>query len=189
MCYSSNKRKLEMVNSPCALHLCHHGHSSTNKNLPWPSLALNSKHFDHNKKLSTRIPHIPSRQEIIERRHETLQAQLLKQKTNSYQLNLQLKTVVTALNISIRAPNTIISLYIGTPEITPPILMWWHDLLDGIWEEPDFLLTTRCGFGCVIPQDQTRPSLILPEMSNSIPATKKMGGLSLADQGQRKQRR
>ena len=51
-----------------------------------PSLALNSKTFCIHWEIAHHMgnPHNPQGQGIIERRHQTLKAQLLKQKTTTY---------------------------------------------------------------------------------------------------------
>jgi transposase InsO family protein len=46
------------------------------------------------------IPHNPQGQGIIERKHQTLKAQLLKQKATTYPPNVQLMMALTTLNIS-----------------------------------------------------------------------------------------
>ena len=62
------------------------------------------------------IPHNPQGQGIIERTHQTLKAQLLKQKATTYPPNVQLMMALTTLNI--------FNIYKNSKH--PPISLHWH---------------------------------------------------------------
>ena len=64
----------------------------------------------------TGIPHNPQGQGIIERTHQTLKAQLLKQKATTYPPNVQLMMALTTLNI--------FNIYKNSK--LPPISFHWH---------------------------------------------------------------
>ena len=98
-------------------------------------------------------------------------------------------TSLNIFNIYKNSKHSPISLHWHTPKLTPLILVWWRDPLDGIWkvQSPSLWL----GGILLVFFHRTSLSLsgFLPEMSDTTPPTKKMASLSLADQGQKKERR
>ena len=140
------------------------------------------------------IPQNPQGQRIIERTHQTLKAQLLKQKATTYPPNVQLMMALTTLNIFNIYKNSKhppITLHWHTPKLAPPphptMMARYWDTLDGIWKGPNPLLTTGRGFACIFPQDQPKPIWVPARNVWHYPSTKKMVHVSLADKGQKKE--
>jgi hypothetical protein len=122
----------------------------------------------------TGIPHNPQGQGIVERIHQILKAQLLKQKPTTYP-HVQLTIVMTTpsiFNIYKNSKHSPISLHWHTPKLTTPtptptpILVRCHDPLDGIWKGPDSLQLRRISF-VFSHSISLFLSGFLPEMSNT----------------------
>lgn len=107
----------------------------------------------------TGIPYNPQGQATVERNHQCLKEQLLKQKggiSPYIQLQMALFTI-NILNFSKGSIESKFQRHWGQLNPRLQVQVKWKDPLTQQWRGPDPLITIGRGFGCIFPIGETAP--------------------------------